>query len=634
MLGIEEATMKREWTKYDATLEARAYEYAIRVALRKCGLYLRARSEAKVIGLRLPDGAAVDVYREALRVLLKATEALDHYHVATVALGRRGETFSDDAREVVRMRSAVVVMIEYGSTMPFEFELAFDRIVTVDPLRPAHLMSAAREAWKMDIGREDANTLVRFPPALLFAALRRGRPVDVVLSKLAGAPTAPKTGRWEPRLEELEGYGEARIWGEALVSDMADWRSGRISWRDVDAGLLLSGPPGTGKTLFAAALARSCEAHFIGTSSAQWQSKGHLGDMLGAMRRTFREARDHTPTILFIDEIDSIGDRRSLRGDNADYGRQVVNALLELLDGSETREGVVVIAASNYPDKVDSALRRPGRLDRHIAIGLPDQAGRAQMLAVHLGSTSIDADALKEAARSMSGYSGALIAQVARDARRVARRKGREAELADILAVVPPLAAMDGTERWETCVHEAGHVIVGLEFGIGTLEFIAVACEVGHLDQKAGHVQWKRPLRRNRTRQSYLDELAMIMAGMAAEKVVIGDILDGSGGTEGSDLHRASDLATLMTVSLGLGALHFCDVSTPGELDRLRRKDPVLRGQVEDLLAQQLARATRAIQSRRMDVEALAGQLMEREIMSGQEVSRILNRPSGGQSAA
>lgn len=629
--------MKREWTRYDATLEARAYEYAILLALRKCGLYLRSRSEAKVIGLRLPKDAASEVYREALRVLLKATKVLDHYHVGAISVGRRGDVLSEDARDLVRQRSAVIIVIDHEATVPSQLELAFDRIVDVSPVRPAHLMAAARDLWQMTITYEQATKLAGFSSELLFAALRRGRSLDAVIEKLEATASSilRKPTAWEPRLEELEGYGEARVWGEALVSDLAEWRAGRIPWRDIDAGLLLSGPPGTGKTLFASALARSCGAHFIGTSSAQWQATGHLGDMLGAMRRAFRDARANAPTVLFIDEIDAVGDRKSFGGENASYSRQVVNALLELLDGSHSREGVIVVAASNHPDELDPAMKRPGRLDRHIVIELPDLAARQQMLAIHLGFDPERLDKLKETAKAMSGYSGALIAQVAKDARRIARKRGREVTLEDVRSLVPPLAEVTGEERWETCVHEAGHVIVGLAFSVGELDFVAIARHVGDLGRKAGFVRWRRDGRRNQTKQFYLNSIASNLAGMAAEKIFTGDILDGSGGYEGSDLQRASDMATSMVASLGLGSLHYFDVSSPKELHELRRRDPALRVQVEAILKEQLARAEEVISVRRDDLQALAAALMDRECMSGREVMELIARgPSSGQSAA
>ncbi|PWE55508.1 ATPase [Metarhizobium album] len=626
--------MNKKPIEPDATLENKAYGYAIRSALRKCGLFLQMRSDSKVIGLTTPPDAAFEAYRDATRAVLKSSDALDHYHVASIMFSRRGETMCEDAQDTVRLKSAVVVLIESGCKMPPEFELAFDRIVQVDPVKPAHLISAAKDAWRIRIGREHAVALAQYRPKELFAALRKGRPIDAVLGKLAVATSARSPAKWEPRLEELEGYGHARDWGTNLVSDLADWRVGRIAWRDVDAGLLLSGPPGSGKTLFAQALARSCGAHFIGTSSAQWQSKGHLGDLLGAMRKSFRDAKENAPTVLLIDEIDAIGDRRSFRGDNAGYSTQVVNALLELLDGSDDREGVVVVAASNYPDNLDSALRRPGRLDRHIIIDLPDQAARAQMLATHLELSSGATEALQETAKAMSGYSGALIAQVAKDARRIARKQGRDVEAADVLALVPPLAALGSAERWAACIHEAGHAVVGLELAVAEIEMIVVAKEVGHRDGSIGHVQWRRRVTRSRSRQSYLDEIAMMLGGMAAEKVVLGDVFEGSGGADGSDLQRASDLATLMLASMGLGALLYCDVSTSKDLDELRRQNSVLRRQVERLLEKQLERAEEIIQARTKDVHGLAELLMGRDVILGQEVLRLIGRSPGDHTAA
>ncbi len=201
----------------------------------------------------------------------------------------------------------------------------------------------------LEIARQQANALVEFPPSLLFAAILKSRPIEVTLEKLAASVQVKTTVAWEPRIEQLAGYGKATEWALNLVEDISAWREGSISWSDVDAGLLLSGPPGCGKTLFASAVARSCGAAFLAASSAQWQARGHLGDMLKAMRKTFREAIAAAPAILFLDEFDSFGSRKLLRGDNASYGLQVINALLELLDGADGREGVVVIAATNRP---------------------------------------------------------------------------------------------------------------------------------------------------------------------------------------------------------------------------------------------------------------------------------------------
>ncbi|MCK3776664.1 ATP-binding protein [Ensifer sesbaniae] len=145
----------------------------------------------------------------------------------------------------------------------------------------------------------------------------------------------------------MYGYGGAKEWGLELAQDLIDWQRGRIDWSEVDTGIVLSGPPGVGKTQFAAALARQCSVPIIAASLARWQARGHLGDLLKAMRSDFDKAKESAPCILFCDELDSFGDRNSFSADNKDYSTQVVNGFLEHLDGLDGREGVVVIGATN-----------------------------------------------------------------------------------------------------------------------------------------------------------------------------------------------------------------------------------------------------------------------------------------------
>ncbi len=135
--------------------------------------------------------------------------------------------------------------------------------------------------------------------------------------------------------------------------------------------MLLVGPPGTGKTTLARAIAKEAELRFVVASASAWQSVGHLGDHLRAMRASFAEARRYAPSILFIDEIDTVGNRDRLSGHNAQYGIEVVNALLELISAQDPERPVIVIAASNAPERVDPALRRAGRLDQTIALPYP-----------------------------------------------------------------------------------------------------------------------------------------------------------------------------------------------------------------------------------------------------------------------
>ena len=189
-----------------------------------------------------------------------------------------------------------------------------------------------------------------------------------------------------PRLSELHGLGEARQVCEDLIADIHAAQADRIPWSAVDRGLLLAGAPGTGKTTLARAVAKECGVKFIVASAASWQAAGHLGDHIRAMRDDFAEARRYAPAILFLDEIDGIGSRELLGGDvNATYQTDVINALLEQIQGINTADPVIVIAATNYPEKVDPALRRAGRLDQTVEIPLPNIQSLEKIFAYYLG---------------------------------------------------------------------------------------------------------------------------------------------------------------------------------------------------------------------------------------------------------
>lgn len=144
------------------------------------------------------------------------------------------------------------------------------------------------------------------------------------------------------------------------------------------------------------------------------------------MRTAFPEAAKETPSILFVDELDSFGDREALRHSSnyEQYCREVINGFLECLDGASRREGMVVVGATNYPDAIDAGIRRPGRLDRHIVIPLPDEAARASIIRLHL-VVDVAPDAIRAVAARIAGWSGAALEQLARDARRLARRERR-----------------------------------------------------------------------------------------------------------------------------------------------------------------------------------------------------------------
>ncbi len=187
-------------------------------------------------------------------------------------------------------------------------------------------------------------------------------------------------------VETLSGYGQARVWALDLKADLALWRQGNLAWSDMSTKLLLSGPPGTGKTTFARALCNTLQVPMLAKSLATMLEPGYLGDVLKAMTSAFETACDHAPAILFVDEFENIG-KRSAGGDkNAEYWNSVVNRMLELLDGATRTEGVIVVAATNFADRIDGALLRSGRLETRIDIPLPDTTALAGILEHHLGS--------------------------------------------------------------------------------------------------------------------------------------------------------------------------------------------------------------------------------------------------------
>lgn len=434
-----------------------------------------------------------------------------------------------------------------------------------------------------------------------------------------------------PDLDELHGMGEARQVCEDFVTDIAAAQAGEIPWSAVDSGLLMFGAPGTGKTTLARAMAKSCGVKFISTSAANWQAAGTLDVHLQAMRADFSEARRYAPAILFIDEIDSIGSRELLGGDrNQIYQTEVINALLEQIQGMDASEPVIVVGATNYLDRVDPALRRAGRLDQAVEIPLPNISGLEKIYAFylepHIADDEVDSSVRPSELAALSlGRTGADVEFYVRGAARRARRAGRKITSDDLIAEVtlrprrpdsvPPL---EGEELHRVAVHEAGHAAMRLlsETKGKDIAFVSI---VPRANGSLGFVASVPSEQRVMTRRDLVALLEVILAGRAAEEVVFGleEVSTGAGGeSRTSDLAVATTIATSVVCQSGLGGV--------GGLRWTLEPSSAQLAQIEALLTESYGGAVSALEAHRPLLDGVAAILEEEQEVTGEALRGLL----------
>ena len=437
------------------------------------------------------------------------------------------------------------------------------------------------------------------------------------------------------RFSDVAGYDGAK----QEISEVVDFlkqperyaRAGAMGPR----GVLMVGPPGTGKTLLARAVAGEAQVPFFAITGSSF-IEVFVGVGAARMRDLFSEAKKRAPAIIFIDEIDAIGQRRGGGFVSNDEREQTLNQLLAEMDGFDRSTGIVVLAATNRPEILDPALLRPGRFDREVEIGLPKLSERAAILRVHVDGKTLDDDVdLDAVARATPGFSGADLANLVNEAAIFAVRAGRssltavdfsEARDRILLGRRDASNALTGDEKHAVAVHEAGHAVVAaLSEHADPVEKVTIL----PAGRALGVTEQLPEDERHLYPESYLlDSLAVSMGGRAAERLVLGEPSTGAS----NDLARATQLATRMVREFGmsdrLGPVGFADES-PGYLGPQQQitsrpyaeaTQRVIDEEVERLLHEADERAATLLRTHREALDRVVGLLVERETIDGSDV--------------
>ncbi len=449
-----------------------------------------------------------------------------------------------------------------------------------------------------------------------------------------------KTGR--VTFEDVAGIDEAKQELEEVVDFLKDPQKFQRLGGKIPKGCLLVGPPGTGKTLLARAIAGEANVPFFTISGSDFVEM-FVGVGASRVRDMFEQGKKNAPCIIFIDEIDAVGRHRGagLGGGN-DEREQTLNQLLVEMDGFESNEGVILIAATNRPDVLDPALLRPGRFDRQVVVSNPDILGREQILKVHMRKVPLapDVDA-RVIARGTPGFSGADLANLVNEAALLAARIGRR-----VVTMLDFETAKDkvlmGTERRSmvmtdeekrlTAYHEAGHALVGLRVPKHDPLHKVTIIPRG----RALGVTMSLP-ERDRYSYSKLElesKLAVMFGGRVAEELVFGfeNVTTGAG----NDIKQATDMARRMVTEFGfsdkLGPLRYSDNQEEIFLGHSVTQHKSVSDATARLIDEEVRRlvdeagttARKILQECRDDLEKVATALLEYETLSGEEVKALL----------
>ena len=439
--------------------------------------------------------------------------------------------------------------------------------------------------------------------------------------------------------DDVEGVDEA----EESLAEIVDYLHDPSKYKEIGAtmpkGVLLVGPPGTGKTMLAKAVAGEANVPFFSISGSEFVEM-FVGMGASKVRDLFKQAKEKAPCIVFIDEIDAIGQKRNTGGMGGnDEREQTLNQLLTEMDGFEGNSGVMILAATNRPESLDPALTRPGRFDRRVPVELPDLDGREKILKVHAKKIKIADDVdLKTVARMASGASGAELANIVNEAALRAVRDGRkfatQADMEESIEVViagyqKKNAIMSDKEKMAVAYHEIGHALVAaLQTHSAPVQKITI------VPRTSGALGYTMQVEEGNhylmTKEEIENKIATYTGGRAAEEIALGSVSTGASNDieQATKLARAMitrygmsdefDMVALETVTnqyLGGDASLACSAETQTKIDRL----------VVELVKKQHDKARNLLMDNREKLQELSLYLYEKETITGDEFMRILN---------
>ena len=440
--------------------------------------------------------------------------------------------------------------------------------------------------------------------------------------------------------KDVAGVEEAKeeVW--ELVEFLKDPKKFQRLGGQIPKGVLMVGPPGTGKTLLAKAIAGEADVPFFSISGSDFVEM-FVGVGASRVRDMFEQGRKHAPCLIFIDEIDAVGRHRGHGlGGGHDEREQTLNALLVEMDGFDTQEGVIIIAATNRPDVLDPALLRPGRFDREVTVSLPDVKGREAIIAVHSKKVKMaEGVDLGVIARGTPGYSGAELANVINEAALMAARKGLKAitlkEMEEARDKVRwgkerRSLAISEKEKETTAYHEAGHAIL-----LEVLEYTEPLHKVTIIPRgpSLGSTMWlPEEDKYNMRKREILDSLIVDMGGRVAEEIVFGDVTSGASG----DIKMATDLARKMVCQWGMSEeLGMVEYGDHHEHTFLARDMTTGRSYSEDtaqkidhevkrLIDNAYKRAKDLLMEHRTALDVIAQALLDYETLDGKHIRDLI----------